>query len=135
MTNPIKAVVENSLKVLLVSDLERSKSYYRDVLGCEVTEWWAIRDGLSGLGFKLLQAAGADDVRPNPAAKGAEHAWDVYAYVADWEQLDALYEELTSKGAILSYAPNTQDLGWGKWKEFAIKDPDGYGICFGSAAK
>ncbi|MCP8966917.1 hypothetical protein [Ectobacillus ponti] len=42
--------IHSSLAVLLVSDLEASKAYCRDMLGCEVTEWWVIRDGFAGLG-------------------------------------------------------------------------------------
>ncbi|BCG61615.1 VOC family protein [Paenibacillus sp. URB8-2] len=51
-----KGKIENSLTVLLVSDLEQSKSYYQNALGCEVTEWWAVRDDF-GLGFKLIVVA------------------------------------------------------------------------------
>jgi catechol-2,3-dioxygenase len=41
LNQEVKGKVENSLTVLLVSDLEKSKSYYQEALGCEVTEWWA----------------------------------------------------------------------------------------------
>lgn len=47
MTSPVKAKIENSLTVLLVSDLEKSKEYYRTALECEVTDFWAIRDQLN----------------------------------------------------------------------------------------
>lgn len=63
-------LISSSLKVLLVSDLEKSQIFYQDVLGCEVTEWWVIRDGFTGLALKLLQANAPDDVRPNKPAKG-----------------------------------------------------------------
>jgi lactoylglutathione lyase len=135
MTNQVIPKVENSLKVLLVSDLEKSKNYYRDVLGCEVTDWWAIRDGLNGLGFKLLEAESKDDVRPNKAPKGSKYASDVYAYVANWEELDALFHELKSNGALVAYEPYIQDFGWGMWKEFAVNDVDGYTITFGAGSK
>jgi lactoylglutathione lyase len=132
MTNQVKPIIENSLKVLLVSDLEKSKNYYRDVLGCEVTDWWAVRDGLNGLGFKILQAESNEDVSPNKAPRGSDYASDVYAYVANWAELDALFDELKMKGAIVAYEPYIQDFGWGKWKEFAVNDLDGYTITFGA---
>ncbi|MFF3024241.1 VOC family protein [Gottfriedia sp. NPDC057948] len=36
----LKKQIHSSLKVLLVSNLEKSKEFYQEVLGCEVTEWW-----------------------------------------------------------------------------------------------
>ncbi|CAK4870511.1 unnamed protein product [Aphanomyces euteiches] len=89
----------------------------------------ALRYGLSGLAFKLLQAESPEDIRPNRAAKGSEHVWDVYAYV---EVLENLYEELKSSGAIFAYELLIQEFDWGTWKEFAVKDPDGYVIGFGN---
>ncbi|MEC0248497.1 VOC family protein [Paenibacillus chitinolyticus] len=125
MTEQVKAKIENSLTVLLVSDLEKSNQYYRDVLGCEVNDVWAIRDDF-GLGFKLIQAKDPQDVIPN---KGT---WNTYAYVENFSGLDALYEELKAKGATIALEPIVEDHDWGSWKEFAIKDIDGYIIGFGS---
>lgn len=123
-----KAIIENSLTVLLVSDYEKSKAYYQNALGCDVTEWWAVRDGF-GLGFKLIQAEDPQDVRPN---KGT---WNTYAYVHDFEALDELYAELRANGAIITEEPVVTEMGWGAWKEFAVSDPDGYRIGFGAAKK
>lgn len=47
--------VQFSVQVRLVSNLEQSKEFYATVLGCEVTDWWAVRDEFA-LGFKLIQA-------------------------------------------------------------------------------
>jgi catechol 2,3-dioxygenase-like lactoylglutathione lyase family enzyme len=124
----VKAKIESSLTVLLVSDLEKSKQYYRDVLGCEVNDVWAVRDDF-GLGFKLIQANNKEDVCPN---KGT---WNVYAYVHDHDGLDLLLEELTTNGAEIAYGPIISEQDWGVWKEFAIKDLDGYLIGFGSGRK
>ncbi|WP_243450142.1 hypothetical protein [Neobacillus terrae] len=62
--------IHSSLTVLLVSNLGRSQKFYREKLGCEVTEWWVIRDGFTGLGIKLLKANTGEDVCPNNKAKG-----------------------------------------------------------------
>jgi lactoylglutathione lyase len=123
-----------SLKVLLVSDLEKSKKFYQDVLGCEVTEWWVIRDGFTGLGLKLLQANSPKDVQPNKPAKGSNVAYDVYCYVENWSALDELYEEFRKKGANIAIEPWI-DENAGPWKEFVIKDIDNYCIAFGGTDK
>ncbi|MDP4169309.1 MAG: VOC family protein [Bacillota bacterium] len=123
-----------SLKVLLVSDLEKSKHFYREVLGCEVTDWWVIRDGFTGLGLKLLQANVPEDVRPNNPAKDERTAVDVYCYVENWQALDELYEEFKQKGAMIAIEPLI-DENEGPWKEFAITDLDNYCIAFGGTNK
>jgi catechol 2,3-dioxygenase-like lactoylglutathione lyase family enzyme len=98
--------IHSSLKVLLVSNLEKSKHYYREVLGCEVTEWWVIRDGFTGLAIKLLQANSLEDVRPNRCAREYNRtAPDVYCYVENWTALDELYAEFKEKGARIVIEP------------------------------
>lgn len=126
--------IQSSLKVLLVADLARSQSFYRDVLGCEVNDWWAIRDDFA-FGFKLLQAASPEDVRPNPPGQDQLVPWDVYAYVETHNELDALFAELSERGAEVIQQPIAYEQDWGFWKEFAITDPDGYALAFGSGKK
>jgi catechol 2,3-dioxygenase-like lactoylglutathione lyase family enzyme len=99
------SMIHSSLKVLLVSDLEESQKFYHDVLGCEVTDWWVIRDGFSGLALKLLQADSPDHVRPNKPAMGSNKSYDVYCYVENWTSLDQLYEEFTEKGVDIAIEP------------------------------
>lgn len=127
--------IHSSLKVLLVSNLEKSKQYYRNVLGCEVTDWWVIRDGFTGLGIKLLQANSPEDVRPNSFSKGSSQPVpDIYCYVENWAALDDLYIEFKEKAAIFVIEPWI-DEEVGPWKEFAIFDPDNYCIAFGGTNK
>ncbi|REE67957.1 glyoxalase/bleomycin resistance protein/dioxygenase superfamily protein [Paenibacillus taihuensis] len=128
MTEKLKARVENSLTVLLVSDLQKSMKYYEEALGCEANEHWAIRDNF-GLGFKLIQAQNPEDVRPN---KGT---WNTYAYVQTHEELDALYGEFKANGAIIASEPVVTEHDWGAWKDFSVRDLDGYVIGFGSGKK
>ncbi|RSD29313.1 VOC family protein [Mesobacillus subterraneus] len=125
-----KKQIHSSLKVLLVANLEKSKEFYKEVLGCEVTDWWVLRDGFTGMAMKLLQAGNPQDVRPNPPAAGEELGFDLYCYTEDWESLDELYEEFKVKGAFIAKEPWVDENN-GPWKEFAIKDPDGYCIAFG----
>jgi lactoylglutathione lyase len=123
--------IHSSLKVLLESNLVESMKFYKDVIGCEVTEWWAIRDGFTGLGIKLIQAEIKEVVQPNGLAKeNNKPIPDIYCYVQNWDALEELYNEFTSKGAKVVIEPWI-DEGGGPWKEFAIVDPDEYCIAFG----
>lgn len=122
--------ISSSLTVLSVSDLPRSKAYYRDVLGFDVTDWWAQRDGLTGLALKLHQAPDPSRVQPNPPEPGADLGIDISAYVDNWDALDSLYEEFKSNGALFAKEPVVYADG-GPWKEFVITDPDGYHLAFG----
>ncbi|MDR0271243.1 sigma-70 family RNA polymerase sigma factor [Paenibacillus sp.] len=133
----VKARIKNALQVRLVSNLIDAKKYYQEVLGFTVDDWGHVeRDGV---GFLLQQAAGPGDVRPNnkPAKNsypqdwpGPPTSWDTYAY-SDYEGVQSLYEEFVSRGAKIAYAPQIEDMGDKKWKEFAVKDLDGYVIVFG----
>jgi predicted enzyme related to lactoylglutathione lyase len=122
--------ISSSLTALMVSDLERSKQFYREVLGFDVTDWWAVRDGLQGIALKLLQAPTPEAVNPNPPENEWTRAFDLYAYTEDWTSLDSLYEEFRSKGAVISGEPVILP-DFGPWKEFIVQDPDGYHIAFG----
>lgn len=120
----------SSLTVLMVSDLARSQNFYGDVLGFDVTDWWAERGGLQGVALKLFQAPDPSAVRPNPPAAGGGYAVDVQVYTETWAQLDALYEEFRGKGAVISVEPKIY-ADFGPWKEFVVEDPDGYHLAFG----
>ncbi|MCJ8013563.1 VOC family protein [Paenibacillus sp. KQZ6P-2] len=126
--------IQFSVQVLVVSNLEQSRAFYQDVLGCEVNDWWAVRDDFR-LGFKLIEAKSTEDIQPNKIGNGQEKVWDTYSYVETHHDLDELYKELKCKGAIINQEPELYDFEWGSWKEFSIKDPDHYIIAFGSGKK
>ncbi|MFD0619916.1 sigma factor-like helix-turn-helix DNA-binding protein [Paenibacillus sp. GCM10027629] len=133
----VKARIKNALQVRLVSNLPEAQNYYQEVLGFTVDDWGHVeRDGV---GFLLQQAQGPDDVRPNnkPAKSsypqdwpGPPTSWDTCAY-SDYDGVQSLYEEFLSRGAVIAYTPQIEDIGDRKWKEFAVKDLDGYVIVFG----
>ena len=122
-----------SLTVLLVSDMEKSKAFYQDILGCEVNEWWALRNDTINLGFKLLQANENQAISPNSTED--EVVWDAYAYPDDFATLENLYHEWKQKGAPIVQEMAEYEFDWGTWKEFAIQDPDGYVLGIGSGNK
>ena len=41
------------------------------------------------------------------------------------EDIDKFYQHCIDQGALLSVSDEPTDQAWG-WREFAIKDPDGY---------
>jgi predicted enzyme related to lactoylglutathione lyase len=122
--------IGSSLTVLMVSDLARSQAFYRDVFGFDVNEWWAERDGLRGLALKLFQAADPADVKPNAPKLGTDVGVDVQVYVDTWADLEMLYKEFKEKGADIAQDIVTYE-GGGPWKEFVVRDPDGYAFAFG----
>ena len=115
--------IVNSRLVLAVRDLKLSTDYYVDVLGFS-------RDPIDAPGWSFLTR---DTVRvmlgecPDevPASELANHS-----YVAYWnvEGVDQLYEEIRSRGALLSSAP--QNKPWGL-REFGLRTPDGHRITCG----
>jgi predicted enzyme related to lactoylglutathione lyase len=122
--------IGSSLSVLMVSDLARSKTFYREVLGFEVNDWWVERDGLRGLALKLFQANDPADVQPNAPMAGATVGVDVQVYVDTWADLEKLYKEFKEKGAEIARDITTYEDG-GPWKEFIVRDTDGYAFAFG----
>ncbi|RIX51674.1 sigma-70 family RNA polymerase sigma factor [Paenibacillus nanensis] len=135
----VKARIKNALQVRLVKNLKASIQYYHKILGFTVDDWGhAEREGI---GFLLLQAESPEQVRPNgiPAKSsypqgwtGPPTSWDTYAY-SDFNGVQSLYEEFTAKGATIAYPPQIEVMGDRKWKEFAVKDLDGYVIVFGGS--
>jgi catechol 2,3-dioxygenase-like lactoylglutathione lyase family enzyme len=134
-----RVVFRETKQVRLVADLERSLAYYRDVLGCETDGWGhAIRGGMKLI---LQQAQSPSDVRPNAASakrdtyptdwRGPDLGWDTFVDV-DYDQFDALVEELRSNGATIVLGPIEATHSNGMhFKNVYIQDPDGYIIVFG----
>ena len=130
--------LKNFLKVRLVTNFEQAKDYYENVLGFQVDGWGHTEIG-SNLGFILQQARNPEDVRPNAVAgnraypnnwSGPECGWDSYFY-SDFDGVGQLYDQFKSNGAIIAYEPQIEQMGDSQWKEFAVKDLDGYVIVFG----
>ncbi|WP_125778304.1 VOC family protein [Antribacter gilvus] len=134
--------IQQTRQVRLVTDLQRSLAYYRDVLGCEVDDWGhAVRGGLNLL---LQQAQDAADVRPNPRPaerdtyptdwRGPEQGWDTYAFI-DFGDFERLADELNERGAPIAFGPVSATHSNGMtFKNIAVRDLDGYTIVFGCGA-
>lgn len=112
------------ISVLFVSDVDRARAFYQDVMGLEVQHSDEV-----GAAFKMdpdtlliLNHAGADDLLSpadvdHGAARGARA---VVATAVD--DVDATYAELVSRGVEFIRAPEDRD--WGL-RCAHFKDPDG----------
>lgn len=111
-----------------VPDVAAATRYYETKLGfrCEYSAgdppMFAIvsRDGL-GIMLRLVEGNAA--IVPNERQGGT---WDVFFWVDD---VQALFDELSSNGAGIVYGPIVQ-TSYGM-KEFAARDANGYVLGFG----
>ena len=122
----------------IVADVPAALSFYRDMLGFEVTfrgptpedEFFGIvrRDGAMIMFKALGVIRDGKEVLVEPLPNyGREPAfsWDAYLEVPD---PDALAAEFASRGVPFSVPLRDGDDGL---RGFAIQDPDGYGLFFG----
>jgi len=106
--------------VVVVNDLEVAQQYYKDVLGFTIDGEFVFREGVHFL-FKESKVEGA--VRPN-AQIGV--VLDAYIWVED---VDALHEELQSRGAKIIFGPADMEYNM---RDVLVEDLYGYRLCFGS---
>jgi uncharacterized glyoxalase superfamily protein PhnB len=107
--------------VFVVTDVTNSLAYYRDVLGFHVEFTYGepmFYVGIERGGVIIHLQAAADTERQS--GQGA-----VYIFVRG---VDALYEELRSRGARVLGEPTDHPYGM---REFAINDLDGNQLAFG----
>jgi catechol 2,3-dioxygenase-like lactoylglutathione lyase family enzyme len=122
----------------IVADVPAALSFYRDMLGFEVTfrgptpedEFFGIvrRDGATIMVKALGAISDGKEVSVEPVPnynRKPAFSWDAYLEVAD---PDALAAEFASRGVPFSVplADDDDDL-----RGFVIKDLDGYGLFFG----
>lgn len=122
--------------LLQVYDMPTSVRFYRDVLGFEVIStspnlgaadkfhWCLLR--LNGCDVMLNTAYEFDDERPVPPDPARVAAHDDTCIYFSAPDVDAVYEELRSKGLKLQ-PPKVAPYGM---KQLHFHDPDGYQLCF-----
>jgi catechol 2,3-dioxygenase-like lactoylglutathione lyase family enzyme len=113
--------------VLLVSDLDRSVAFYRDLLGFECDLHgdppdFAVVKRDDAILLLQLAPAGAQLV---PNWHVVEKMWNVYVRVDD---ADAIYAEVQGRGCPIDYSISNKAHGF---REFGVTDPDGYDVAFG----
>lgn len=107
--------------VLAVPDLERTKRWWGDVMGFEVSleppGWSYLRRDRCVLHIGHCPSALA------PRDLG-DHSF--FAYI-DLDDIDAYYEEIKAKGAEFLHPPRTES--WGM-RQMGVRTPDGHRIMF-----
>ena len=111
--------------LLLVADLDRAVTFYRDALGfdCEVfgdPPDFAVASRDAAV---ILLALAKNRRRLVPNWQIVEKTVDAYIRVDD---ADAIYEEVQKSGARIDYTIYDAPHG-----EFGVQDPDGHDIAFG----
>jgi catechol 2,3-dioxygenase-like lactoylglutathione lyase family enzyme len=121
------ARLTGSSAVLLVSDLERSATYYRDRLGFECHVYGDPPDFLSASrdNVVVLMALCSDAAKIVPNWKIVDKIWNVYIRVDD---VDEIYAEMQRRDAPIDYSLYNAPHGF---REFGVADPDGHDIGFG----
>lgn len=112
--------------VLAVPDLDKSATYYRDVLGFKIgwadaSDWRLVERG----SVRVMLGHCPDDA---PPAELGSHNWFGYLEVDD---VDALHAEITARGAT---ATPPADRPYGM-RETVVTTADGHRIVFGQEVR
>jgi predicted enzyme related to lactoylglutathione lyase len=121
------AVLTGISPVLLVADLDRAVSFYRDQLGFECETYGepanfatASRDQAT----LLIAVTSSPGLNP-PHWQVVPAMWNAYIRVDDVEEM---YREVQERGATIDYSIYDAPHGF---REFGVQDPDGHDIAFG----
>lgn len=107
----------------MVSNLDRSLAFYRDVLG--FTDDFRFGN-YAGMNLGTVQVHLSQSGNPNSKPVGAG---SMYIFC---DEVDDYYREITAKGAKAQNPPKNYEYGM---RDFIVEDPDGNFIGFGTAAK
>jgi lactoylglutathione lyase len=117
---------------LTVDDIQKSLSWYRDVLGFIVNERWDHEGKLAGIemiaGSVIFMLSQDDWKKGRDRAKGE----GVRIYCTTAQDVDVLARRIKAHGGTLTQEP--RDQPWGM-RDFALVDPDGYKITIGADKK
>lgn len=125
MASPSPVSLIAAATVFAVRDVVRSVEHYRDVLGFRVEFTYGEPTFYAGVerGGVLIHLQGAGETKRQPG-QGS-----VYVFV---DNVDALYEELSTRGARILKAPQNYDYGM---RDFDLQDLDGNQLGFGMESK
>lgn len=110
--------------VLWVQENKLSEKFYKKI-GFEVRESDDEHSVVSPGGFSLDLVSMRDDRKFSTDSMAAEKGLGMYIYVSV-DGVDQKYRELTALGL---NPTEPRDWPWGN-REFVLKDPDGYKLCF-----
>ncbi|MFO0951394.1 MAG: VOC family protein [Isosphaeraceae bacterium] len=113
---------------MYVENVHKSLEFYNEIVGAEIKQIHAEREG-APISLAILKI-GEFTLMLHPQEPHADDFTDARVGVGMHLQLkvddvDAFYQHCVDEGAILSVSGEPTDQSWG-WREFALKDPDGY---------
>src|SRR5262245_16836777 len=123
-----QATISGISPLFIVADVPATLSFYRDMLGFDITfrgptpddEFFGIvRRGGAMIMFKALEVEPVPNYTRRPT-----FSWDAYVEVPD---PDGLAAEFASRGVVFTVPLSDTDDGL---RGFEIKDVDGYGLFF-----
>ena len=118
----MKKQFSHAATIFPVTDPVSSAQFYRDKLGFDITFEWG-----DPVDYVVLNREEAVAVHLSKAAQSsATESTSLYVFV---HNVDSLHEEFVSKGVEIYTPIDTRDYGM---RDFDVKDPDGYIICFGT---
>ena len=117
-----------------VNDLDKSITFYRDVLGFKVEQEWKENGKVRGVSFragKVTLMIGQDDWKKGrDRMKG--QGFRMYFETATEKEVDALAQGIAKRGGTLESLPENRPWGY---RDFSMADPDGFKLTFGSPVK
>lgn len=116
--------------LLWVQENKLSEKFYKK-LGFEVERSDDSHTELTLHGFGLVLVNMREEQEFAGDALVGDKGRGMYIYIAV-DDVDVMYKDLASKG--LAPATQPRDWPWGN-REFILKDPDGYKLCFWQAIK
>ncbi len=122
--NPHTTCLTGIAPQFLVDDIDRAIAYYRDRLGFDVDFCYdSFYAGVSRDGHAIHLKCAPKTAGDRAHRKQNDHL-DAYIGVSG---LASLHDELRSRGALITKAPETRP-----WSciDFYVEDPDGYILCF-----
>jgi uncharacterized glyoxalase superfamily protein PhnB len=117
---------------LTVNDLEKSLSWYRDVLGFAVEETWKDAGKVTGVSLRAGDVAfmiGQDDWKKGRDRQKGE---GFRMFCMTKKNVDDLAKRIEAKGGRLDHGPT--DQSWGV-RDISLTDPDGFKITIAAAKR
>ena len=129
MSSPAAASIrfEAAVPQFTVPDVVRTAEYYRDVLGFQISGYWATPPVFAIVTRDRIEFFFNRADRSPVRTGRSEGAYDAYLHVVG---VDALAIELRARGAEILEGPVTQVYGQ---RELVIRDCNGLVLAFGEA--
>ena len=117
---------------LTVNDLQKSLTWYRDVLGFAVEERWEQDGKLVGVSLQaggVTFMIGQDDWKKGRDRKKGE-GFRIFCETS--QDIDALAKGIEARGGTFEHKPTDQPWGY---RDFGLSDPDGFKLTIGAKQK